>query len=74
MKRNDKDNFPDTVMIGSSALYPLAKGAIQMLISLLLLYYLSAFLCAKSIYTIRICQSQFCEDKKDPPKKTYTDL
>ena len=32
MKRNDCDDFPDTVIIGSSALYPLAKGAIQMLI------------------------------------------
>ena len=37
MKRNDCDDFPDTVIIGSSALYPLAKGAIQMLILLLLL-------------------------------------
>ena len=26
------DDFPDTVIIGSNALYPLAKGAIQMLI------------------------------------------
>ena len=38
MKRNDCDDFPDTVIIGSSALYPLAKGAIQMLI-LLFIYY-----------------------------------
>ena len=28
--------FPDTVIIGGSALYPLAKGAIQMLLLLLL--------------------------------------
>ena len=32
VKRNDSDDFPDTVIIGSSALYPLAKGAIQILI------------------------------------------
>ena len=39
MKRNDCDDFPDTVIIGSSALYPLAKGATQMLILLLFYYY-----------------------------------
>ena len=42
MKRNDFDDFPDTVIIGSSALYPLAKGAIQMLILLLLLLKINA--------------------------------
>ena len=31
MKRNDCEDFPDTVLIGSGALYLLAKGAIQML-------------------------------------------
>ena len=30
------ENFPDTVIIGSSALYPLAKGAIQMLIIIII--------------------------------------
>ena len=34
---NECDNFPDTVIIGSSAVYPLAKDAIQMLIVVLLL-------------------------------------
>ena len=29
MKRNDYDDFPDTVIIDSSTLYPLAKGAVQ---------------------------------------------
>ena len=33
-----------TVMIGSSALYPLAKGAIQMLLLLLLLLFLFIYL------------------------------
>ena len=37
MKRNDCDDFSDTVIIGRSALHPLAKSAIQMLILLLLL-------------------------------------
>ena len=37
MLRNDCDDFPDTVIIGS-ALYPLAKGAMQMLVLLLLFY------------------------------------
>ena len=32
MKRNDCDDFPDTVIIGNSTLHPLAKGTIQMLI------------------------------------------
>ena len=36
MKQNDCDDFPDTVIIGSSALYPLAKCAILMLILFLL--------------------------------------
>ena len=29
MKRNDCDDFPDTEIIGSSALYYLAKGAMK---------------------------------------------
>ena len=37
MKRNDCDDFPDTVIIGSSALYPLAKGAIQMLNTIIII-------------------------------------
>ena len=39
MKRNDCDDFPDTVIIGSSALYPLAKGAIQMLILFIIILF-----------------------------------
>ena len=33
----DCDDFLDTVIIGSSALYPLAKGAIQMLIIIIII-------------------------------------
>ena len=29
MKRNDCDDFPDTVILGNSAWYPLSKGAIN---------------------------------------------
>ena len=35
MKQNDCDDFPDTVIIGSSALYPFSKDVIQMLVLLL---------------------------------------
>ena len=37
MKQNDCDNFPDTVIVGSRALYPLAKGAIQMIIIIIII-------------------------------------
>ena len=36
-QRNDSDDIPDTVIIGTSALYPLAKGAIQMLIIIIII-------------------------------------
>ena len=39
------DDFRDTVIIGSSTLYPLAKGAIQMLILLFIYYYLMITIC-----------------------------
>ena len=43
MKQNDCDDFLDTVIIGSSTLYLLAKGAIQMLI-IIIIYSKSYFL------------------------------
>ena len=57
MKRNDCDEFPDTVIIGSSALYPLAKGAIQMLILLLLLLLLPGSNAEKDTSTQSLCTS-----------------
>ena len=50
MKRNDCDDFLDTVIIGSSALYPLAKGAIQMLILLFFYYYYVLIHHADTVY------------------------
>ena len=37
--QNDCDDFPDTVIIGSSALYPLAKGARQADVTIIVIIY-----------------------------------
>ena len=45
MKQNVCDDFPGTVIIGSSALYPPAKGAVQMLIIIIIIIiYITAYL------------------------------
>ena len=55
MERNDCDDFPDAAITGSSALYPLAKGAIQML--LLLLLFINILLATKKKNGSKINQS-----------------
>ena len=53
MKRNDCDIFPDTVIISSSALYPLAKVDTMLLnADIIIIYYLPQVSQNKIIYDL----------------------